>query len=202
MIDLPSDAVEDVVRGPDDVRPTTESTSSNQKVVNNKAGKSFPMKVEEAVRLQSPESFDVEETPAEIDFNIDKLEQELDVAIAAEFGDEPRKNPGTVDSDAMPETAQGMDTARIDQEIDEVAPSPPQDDPVPSDARDPETTPPRTDASGVSWSIRIMALSSRPFEALHPRAQRLVQLSAVSMAIWVPIVWLMVVTDGIGWLVP
>ena len=196
--------MKDAVRRPDGDGPTTETTLSNEQVVNNKTGKTFSMKMDEAVRLQSPESFDVEEAPAEIDFNIDKLEQELDVAIAAEFGDEPRDNPGTVDSDTVVDTTPDMATQQVDEvdrEVDEIAPTPLQDEPVQADARESETTPRPSGDQGVSWSTRVMGLSSRPFEALPPRVQRLVQLSAVSMAVWVPIVWLMVVTDGIGWLV-
>jgi hypothetical protein len=205
LIDLPGDTTGNVERRPDSDRPTTRSAPSNEQVVNNKAGKTFSMKVDEAVRLQSPESFDVEEAPAEIDFNIDELEQELDVAIAAEFGDAPRKNPGTVDSGTVLETTPDMSNDRVDHaidEVDEVAPTPLQDEPEQTGAQEPETSPLPTDDPGVSWPTRVMALSSGPFEALHPRVQRIVQLSAVSMAVWVPIVWLMVVTDGIGWLVP
>jgi hypothetical protein len=205
LIDLPSDTDGDSAPRNDLTRTSSGSPVVEKQIGNIKNQKTFPLKTTEAVRLQSPDSFDIDGAPDEIGFNIDRLEEELSVAIAAEFGEDSEQEPVGEKSDTMPQTPL-KNVVNTDQENQSVRKGP-QNPPI-TDAREAGVaeiepgSPSMMKEPVTPWLVRIMSLSSRPVEALSPRGKRLLELCAVSLAVWVPVVWLLVMTGGLGWLKP
>ena len=162
----------------------------------------------EAVRLQPPDSFDMDpndsEGTVESSFDIDQLEEELSLAINAEPGEPEDQAP--IDADTKqepvafdPTTGEMSDSDRPERTVVDTPPA--NQNTVGSNTVGDAPAPAET-VQGASWLVQALMVGARPVEALSPRGRRLLEICAVSMAVWVPVVWLLVMTDGLGFLKP
>ena len=162
----------------------------------------------EAVRLQPPDSFDMDpndsEGTVESSFDIDQLEEELSLAINAELGEPEDQAP--IDADTKqepvafdPTTGEMSDSDRPERTVVDTPPA--NQNTVGSNTVGDAPAPAET-VQGASWLVQALMVGARPVEALSPRGRRLLEICAVSMAVWVPVVWLLVMTDGLGFLKP
>ena len=162
----------------------------------------------EAVRLQPPDSFDMDPNDSEgtVDssFDIDQLEEELSLAINAELGEPEDQAP--IDADTKqepvafdPTTGEMSDSDRPERTVVDTPPA--NQNTVGSNTVGDAPAPAET-VQGASWLVQALMVGARPVEALSPRGRRLLEICAVSMAVWVPVVWLLVMTDGLGFLRP
>ena len=162
----------------------------------------------EAVRLQPPDSFDMDpndsEGTVERSFDIDQLEEELSLAINAELGEPEDQAPIDADTKQEPVAFDATAGEKSDSDRPErnVVDTPPANQNTVGSNTVGDAPAPAETVQGASWLVQALMVGARPVEALSPRGRRLLEICAVSMAVWVPVVWLLVMTDGLGFLRP
>lgn len=152
-----------------------------------------PRERSQPVTIQPPNAFHLNENVDEKMFDIEELEQELDVAIAAELGQEETRTP----------TQTEEETEKRDEVSDlgiASRPTPKSESPqTPSTENqydEPEQT--RSNERRYTFAARLLAPCTRPVERLSPNIRILLNILVISTALWVPLVWLMVATKGFG----
>lgn len=157
--------------------------------------------LDDAARVHSSDSVHVNDDDDAKAFDIDELEQELDVAIAAELGETPEQAPVQANEEP-PEPERTPEPIATPAPEPAEAVTPPQRLPRPrrSPRRDQPDVPEQATSTGPTHTLaaRILAPCTRPVERLSPNARMLLNIVVISTALWVPLVWFMATTDGFG----
>ena len=180
----------------------------NEDQIANSKQETYSDQLTEAARLQPPESFEMDQGDSresvESTFDIDRLEEELSLAINAELGKPVEQAPLDAESDQPSVASTPTTTEKIESDrpsLDDVA-TPPATDVTSEPTLINDQPTPSGAVQGTSWRVQLLLAGARPVEALSPRGRRLLEICAVSMAVWVPVVWLLAITDGLGFLKP
>ena len=176
---------------------SVEGDDNASSVANNKLTGVGGPSDQEPARMQPPDSFQVNSQGDETAFDMDQLEAELNVAISAEMGvvaaEDPVDAPETTDSGSANE--QSTDTLVTEKEIDETVRT--VHTPVPEESTNPGSEGVR--GVGLIFSL-MMTPFAAPVERLPDGARMMLNFAAISLALWVPLVWLGAMTDGFGYL--
>lgn len=178
------------------VEPITENLDpqvAGDQVVNGKA-RSFSSSNEAQARSNPPESIAVEEDAVE-EFDIDRLEQEMDVAIAAELG-EDAPSPEVAETGAEEEPTPDDEEHPVGEDVPEGN----REGVEPCADEHPTETVEATSEPTVRSTLaaRLLAPISAPVEGLSPGGRRLLEIVALTLALWVPVVWVAAMSGGFG----
>lgn len=179
---------------------SVEGDGDAKQVVNNKSNEVGGRSNQEPARMQPPDSFQVNDQSGETVFDMDQLEAELNVAISAEMGEattvdpvEPADAVDSTDSDAQNEAS--TDVEVIGTKTGEPVQS------APKAIAEQPTEPESKEARGGGLILGlVMKPLTAPVAHLPVEARLILNFAAISLALWVPIVWLAAMTDGFGYL--
>ena len=179
---------------------SVEGGGDAKQVVNNKSNEVGGRSNQEPARMQSPDSFQVNDQSGDTVFDMDQLEAELNVAISAEMGEattvdpvEPTDAVDSMESDAPNEAS--TDVEVIGTKTGEPVQSAPE-----AIAEEPTEPQSRESRGGGSTLGLMMTPLTAPVAHLPAGARLTLNFAAISFALWVPIVWLAAMTDGFGYL--
>ena len=116
--------------------------------------------------------------------DIRQLKDELDAAIADVHESAPTEDAHSIDSTPQSDSSASMDRDESETETEEVKIA----DEIEIKAGEEESALPITESEGVP--SKVVKVLSAPVEALSSGNRLLVTLFAVSMALWVPVVWM------------
>ncbi|MCH2143776.1 MAG: hypothetical protein MK082_01380 [Phycisphaerales bacterium] len=188
----------------DEIDGIVEGINQDAQVVNSKAHAVHQGSTEDPARMQTQDAFKVDGMSADDGFDINRLEEELNVAIAAELGEEPKLERSNIDSseEQTPTSGHMSDEdeapgqeVRMETELVE--------DRLPKTESELKTESTSTaDPTNPTGGLLKLLLSpfTAPVERLSPGGRVLLNVVVISTALWVPLVWLAVVTNGFGFL--
>ena len=165
---------------------------------------------------QEMNSVDETEDPAE---DLGRLEDELQSAIASELEKSPENGEDravealverAIPEDEISKLAEVFEEAEASHSsIERLRESRESDDfsaPETTLETEDDTLPENGDVvQGVikeRWETKILPLLSRPMQGLSPTVRLAVNIVAITLALWVPIIWLLVLSGGLSAKVP
>ena len=164
--------------------PTSDETARPTSVVEHLDSGDEPGSVPEA-RVESSDGFE----------DIRQLTDELDAAIASELSrvdDTSSASQVEPTEESMIPTDDVDETDQVEEAVSREAVPAGEESDEPKDADEP--APLEVDQVRVRLPHRILALCSAPMRGLSTRNQLIVSLFAISMALWVPLIWTLVLT--------
>lgn len=178
---------------------SVEGDDDAKQVANNKSNEVGGGSNQEPARMQPPDSFQVNDQSDETVFDMDQLEAELNVAISAEMGESTTVDPAepadaveSTDSDAP--NKESADAEVIGTKTGEPVQS------APTTISEEQTEPRSKEARGGGLLGLVMTPLTAPVAHLPAGARLILNFTAISLAFWVPIVWIAAMTDGFGYL--
>jgi hypothetical protein len=167
-----------------------------KQVANSKGQAAMSEMPADHARMQPQDAFQFTPGSKDETFDIDQLEQELNVAIAAELGDDPVAEETVEPPKGDVVTDRDDAQAAGDAETTNQTPCETLEEPVArTEGFDGQDDLPSRPSSTIDHMLRPL---SAPVERLSPNARQVLNVITISTALWVPVVWIAIMTDGFG----
>jgi hypothetical protein len=164
-----------------------------KQVANSKGQAPMTEATTDHARMQPQDAFQFTPDSKDETFDINQLEQELSVAIAAELGDDP------TGEETSEETRTEVDTNHEGASVPADSGSSRSREAQEERATTADETGPDDLPSARSARVdRLLRPLSAPVERLSPNGRQVLNVITISTALWVPVVWLAIMTDGFG----
>ena len=134
--------------------------------------------------------------------DLGRLEKELQSAIATELEKAPEKNHAGRKGEAEAEIkklTEVFEEAESNRSGNE-EPNEPERSSItePITDGDDETTPEDVTDEEKTQESRLLVMLARPMQGLSPTTRLIVNITAITLALWVPIIWLVVLSGGLS----
>ena len=167
--------------------------AAGKQVANSKSQAPMTETTTDHARMQPQDAFQFTPGSKDETFDINQLEQELSVAIAAELGDDPTGDETAEQSRTEVDT--NHEGASVPADSGSARPRETPEEPATNlDENGPDDLP----SSRSSRVDRLLRPLSAPVERLSPNGRQVLNVITISTALWVPVVWLAIMTDGFG----
>jgi len=136
--------------------------------------------------------------------DLGRLEKELQSAIATELEKAPEKNRASRESEGEDEDEIKKLTEVFEEAESNRSGNEEPDEPERSSITEPitdgddETTPEDVTDEEKAQESRLLMMLARPMQGLSPTTRLIVNITAITLALWVPIIWLVVLSGGLS----
>ena len=134
--------------------------------------------------------------------DLGRLEKELQSAIATELERAPEKNDSrqrVEDESEIKKLTEVFEEAESNRSVND-EPGDPDRSSITEEfvESDDETTSEHQVPLRVDQESKLLRMLARPMQGLSPTTRMIVNITAVTMALWVPIIWLVVLAGGLS----